>query len=312
MSAKSAKKPFKLDERLYTMQSSLANSFKEDKGKKFKKLCFICYDCEELELFLATAQPFDWAWICHDKDVTDGGEPKAIHYHCVVRFENGIRLTAFKKAFSGNVFVEVPYNDDACIKYLTHEGIEGKYQYPVDDVQKFTESGQRSFFVSKEEYQNNKNKEFLDDLENKLPRREMALKYGRDYMKNVDRYEQFVGHLERDKIQDAYATLVARLMHTQDDVSVIAGDFALALEYCAKHTIIHVDRFFDVVQMFATNRKNVPTSYGCVNLNDNKDWINPEWTGSWANMELALDIARENAIKRTAELAEQLKEGLKK
>lgn len=288
-------------------------SWKEGEQKNPRGMLFFIrtYHCEDvIKAFLGSVYVDAYSYIYHDEDTYPDGKPKEPHYHLLVKLSAQVSLTAIVKAFQGQqTYVQLPYSLPHAYRYLVHADNPDKHQYPADER---VEYNAKSLQLTAEEQAEDKNRAFLEDLENKLPRRDMAIKYGRDYMKNVERYEQFAGYVERDKIQDSFATLVSRLMCTGDDVACVAGDVALALEYCAKHKIIHVDRFFDVVLMFHGNRRHIPDQYKYADLNDNAGWINPDMSGSWANTELELDRARERAIKRTAELAEKIKEGLKK
>lgn len=283
-------------------------SWKEGEQKNPRGMQFFIrtYHGEDvIKAFLQSVYVEAFSYIYHDKDTNPDGKPKEPHYHLLVKTSAQVSLTAITKAFQGQqTFVQLPYSLPHAYRYLVHADNPDKYQYPAEDR---VEHNAKALQLTAEEQAEDKNRAFLEDLENQVPRRQMAIKYGRDYMKNVNRYEEFVGHLERDRLQAGFETLMARLYHTGDDIGVIAGDVALALEYCAKHRISKVDKFFDAVLMFSTNRRHIPQEYALVDLHDNKDWIDPDWAGSWANIELELELARERAIARTEEIARGLK-----
>lgn len=181
----------KLSDNVYTTQPTIAKAYAEDKYKRFKKISFLTYEKEAMLEFLQVTFPYSFAWICHDKDVKEDGSPVKPHFHCVARYDNGVRVSHLAKVFNENVTFEVPYNDKAIEDYLIHAHSPDKYQYDKNDVVIYTDSGRRAMFVSREEYQAETMTELLNDLQT-LTMRDLALKYGRDMMLNYDRYRKFV------------------------------------------------------------------------------------------------------------------------
>lgn len=93
------------------------------------------YSCEEV---LASAVDFfdDWAYILHDHDVTDDGQPKKAHYHFIGRMKQKL-LTPAGVAYQ----LHIPENALANIGswpaaelYLTHDNASDKHQYDASDV----------------------------------------------------------------------------------------------------------------------------------------------------------------------------------
>lgn len=131
----------------------------------------------------------NFAYILHDKD---GCEP---HYHII--FEQRVRPASLLRRIAEieptqQTVVEQLKDRKAASKYMLHADIvsraNGKTLYDIEDV--ITNDIERYFPapVKNEVADNN----FLDDLlAGRLTRREMARRYGRDYMKNYRAYEEF-------------------------------------------------------------------------------------------------------------------------
>lgn len=106
---------------------------KEQERKR--NFCLILYpDCpEHNELITRIASNeynFDYAGICHDKDITDEGDPKKPHYHFVVHLSNACTRSAFAK----NLGIEERLVQDCkdykgALMYLVHYKNQDKAQY---------------------------------------------------------------------------------------------------------------------------------------------------------------------------------------
>lgn len=187
----SAKFHQRLDGNVFTSQPTVAKAYAEDKYKRFRKVSLLTYELDALQEFLQVTNPYSFAWICHDKDVHEDGSPVKPHYHAVVKYDNGVRVSHMKKVFNENVTFEVPWNDQAISEYLLHTNSPDKFQYDANELTSYTESGRRAMFVTKEEYQAETMCELINDLQC-LTMRELALKYGRDMMLNYSKYMRFV------------------------------------------------------------------------------------------------------------------------
>lgn len=136
---------------------------------------------DEFEPIIKAAK--NWAYILHDKD---GGEP---HYHIIAVFKNartedGIRATIPSTQQSR---IEIVKNGiEACYRYLTHEDNPEKYHYSKDEI---ISNGNGYFEDNKAE--NETAEQMLDDILQGLSLRELARRYGRDFMKNWRKYTQF-------------------------------------------------------------------------------------------------------------------------
>lgn len=133
-----------------------------------------------------------YAYVWHDRD---NKEP---HCHFIIRYMYNKTPTAFAKLLKGvnanqNWYFSCTRDKYCAFDYLLHRdqsSIEkGKFRYSesdiiCDDINYFTRGGYEALADLKTQA-------FYNDLViNQLPRHEMALKYGRDYIKNIRSYEE--------------------------------------------------------------------------------------------------------------------------
>lgn len=138
----------------------------------------------EFERLLKSAK--HWAWIYHDKD------DKEPHYHIYVSFatkKSGNQLLSLIDGNSNTFYEGLKGTAQDLIIYFTHENQQNKYQYDNENIH-YDNTGYWEKGEAKEAKED-ANEEFLNDLICQKPRREMARKYGRDYMKNYRAYEEF-------------------------------------------------------------------------------------------------------------------------
>lgn len=117
---------------------NLQNLNKEQERKR--NFCLVLYpDCpEHNELITRIASNeynFDYAGICHDKDITDEGDPKKPHYHFVLHLNNPCTRSALAK----NLGIEERLVQDCkdykgALMYLVHYKNQDKAQYSNDLV----------------------------------------------------------------------------------------------------------------------------------------------------------------------------------
>lgn len=108
--------------------------------KKFRSFAGILYpdsesyDCETL-LSTIRSKFIDWAYILHDKDFAENGEPKKSHIHWVGRATP--RCLSVVSNFLGlpENDIEVVKNFDNMVMYLIHLNDIDKFQYSPDDVE---------------------------------------------------------------------------------------------------------------------------------------------------------------------------------
>ena len=124
-----------------------------------------------------------YAFILHDKDNTDP------HYHILATFKQNKSFNSVRSLIGGeqNTFVQPMtdrYND---FLYLTHSNSPDKFQYSSEDIS----CNDLKYFSFSDTTISNE--EFLTDISptSMLSYKELAIKYGRDYIKNYSAYHSF-------------------------------------------------------------------------------------------------------------------------
>lgn len=175
-------------------------SWKEGEQKNPRGMQFFIrtYHGEDvIKAFLGSVYVDAYSYIYHDKDTYPDGKPKEPHYHLLVKLSAQVSLTAIVKAFQGQqTYVQLPYSLPHAYRYLVHADNPDKHQYPAEER---VEYKAKSLQLTSEELAEDKNKSFVEDLENNLPMRELAIKYGRDYMKNSKKYSDFISDMHGDE-----------------------------------------------------------------------------------------------------------------
>lgn len=76
-----------------------------------------------------------YAWILHDKDVTEHGELKDSHYHIYLEFPNPRSINSIANELGIEPhMIEVVRNKQGILAYLTHSRSPEKYQYDISEV----------------------------------------------------------------------------------------------------------------------------------------------------------------------------------
>lgn len=177
---------------------------------------------DEFKSALAGKREFirNLSYIVHDKD--EGVTP---HIHAVLTLSESMQLKRVcgwlktckdTKGEIANTFAEELLSAGDMWDYLTHsgDGQVGKHQYNDSEI-KVLEGVQeargnlkgkvdlaRERAERKEQHQQvteEQNETFLNDLIARKTHREMAVKYGRDYMKNYKNYRQFAWEVELEE-----------------------------------------------------------------------------------------------------------------
>lgn len=151
-----------------------------------------------------------YAYVYHDKDETDA------HYHIIAIFDkwksfNTVKgyiqseQNTFDKEFNGNV--------GEMLDYFTHNGIPDKAQYDKSSIV----YDDKSYWSKKLDSQINQDTEqFLDDLlQGNLSELEMARKYGKDYIRNHQRYRDF-----SSLVRDQYIEELTQSLNSNHDYKV--------------------------------------------------------------------------------------------
>lgn len=143
-----------------------------------------------------------WAYIEHDKDKNEDGTQKEPHKHLLVITKANKSIDAMRRIFEseeGNTLFKPIDEIQHDYRYLTHKDDETKYQYESENIK--TSSLEYWAKVSKDEdTESRTNEDFINDLEDPTKtRRDLAIKWGRDYMKNFRSYELFVHTMQREE-----------------------------------------------------------------------------------------------------------------
>lgn len=173
----------------------------EDKLKASYHYALITYcPIDEIDPLVFQACKF-YAWICHDKDLTDDGEIKEPHYHILLEFNdcrprNPIKLLQCFKPDVYTTMIQNVKSTRGVVRYFCHLDDPDKMAYDVGEI--FSNDTVRVEKLCNDSKIRDNN-DFYYDLLN-LNVCEMAIKYGRDYIKNMKRYEEARVMLE-DQIQ---------------------------------------------------------------------------------------------------------------
>lgn len=197
-----------------------------------------------------------YAYILHDKDVNPDGTPKTPHYHLLVMFADAKTKSSVRKMTDIDSLTEDTtinfqklINPRNAFRYLIHDTPEaksdGKYQYSLDAV-KYDSA---DFWCDCDA--SDSNAEFLDDLlSDSMNERSMALKYGRDYIRNRTCYRAFADTLRcedikhnvaknRDELLNSLADADNALENVDDTIDDVIVQYIGAL--LAKRYIDNID-----------------------------------------------------------------------
>ena len=138
-----------------------------------------------------------WAYICHDKDETDK------HFHILCTFAKNKsfeRVRAYVQS-DKNTFCQPLEDWTGDYEYLTHSNAPEKFQYSPADII----SNDIDFWNKKLNNDDMGEENFVEDLlSGVLTYRQMAIKYGRDYIRNFRSYEYFKGAVQTQEHTQAF------------------------------------------------------------------------------------------------------------
>lgn len=181
---------------------------KKERKKPMKRACthsVVSYaTISEITPLLESAT--QWAYICHNKDPTD------IHYHILLYFEQwkSFKWVREKVVSTQNTFDQEVISSIADIlHYFTHESETEKAQYAEEDII-YSDITYWKKRIGEKSNQD-KNEEFLNDiLSEDFSLTTMAIKYGRDFIKNSSKYLDFratiKAHEEHEAMQELLKT----------------------------------------------------------------------------------------------------------
>lgn len=163
----------------------------------FTYMDFVAYDLLDVNAICSDDLVVHYAYIQHQPEC----DSKQLHYHIVVKLSKQQTCDYFfnRKNFNQNVRVKglkKRLGAYRAFEYLIHKNDLDKIQYQLNDVVSDDLPFWQSLVASKPD-----NGEFVVDLTNLSPL-EMALKYGRDYIKNYTKYADFKRLFLSEKFRD--------------------------------------------------------------------------------------------------------------
>lgn len=224
---------YNLSPRVTTPSLDLYQKFKEDKSVQFTSLFVRTYaSTEEVDRLLEVINPDEYAYIVHDKDVNKDGTSKQTHIHLLMYKKSQMRLTKLLVFSEQATRVEIPRSKKYAYEYLTHKNDPDKTSYPSEEIHEFHKCD-NTFAVTAQEAREQRNLSMLDDICN-LTRRQMAEKYGSDYIKNYHRYESFMNVVKEEE-ERAEGDRLARELNAQhslgDMVDLELDNAIIAITY---------------------------------------------------------------------------------
>lgn len=194
----------------------------QDLSKNTNAVTLMSYATEEeLQKVILSKREYilGCAYIFHDKDDNEN------HYHIQLTLKRSRRLSDiigwFKncsdsKGEKANTFGEITLSCRAQEEYFTHSDDEsrnaGKHQYLPENIKVLDDIGDPWDFVTAHDKQvgviqkrresEDENEQLLQDIIDGVSQREMARKYGRDYMKNFKVYRAFASNVVLEETCD--------------------------------------------------------------------------------------------------------------
>ena len=124
---------------------------KQVRSVRTRYLSIVCYS-EPLPL-IRYYDPYQWAYILHDKDYDKDGNLIEPQYHLYLRLHNAVELEKQAKKvksldiMQGNVFFQACYSPTALLQYFTHSDCPSKTVYSSDCIKSSFDVSQ---FISRE------------------------------------------------------------------------------------------------------------------------------------------------------------------
>lgn len=210
---------YKLFNNVVTDNIDLYSKFSKNKYYRVTSLFIRTYsELDTIRAFLRDTQASHFAYIYHDKDLTEDGNLKEPHYHVIIHWDFQVAVYALRKYFvEQQTFIQPVFNKRSSFAYLTHANSPEKTRY--NDVDVVTNDYNFYTFTQSEKKEND-NLTFLDDLNN-LTLRDMAIKYGRDFMRNHSRYNAF-------KIDCSNEQYYLEMQELEREIAVVSEALPLA------------------------------------------------------------------------------------
>lgn len=186
-----------------TDDADLVAGVANNPNKTTRNIFLRTYESEEvIDLWLRETHPTEWAKVYHDRDINKDGSPKKPHWHVIASWKCPASPTRYKyllKFFGKGdlqTFVEHAISLKGATEYLWHKNNPDKFQYRKEDVISF---GIDRLLETKKSEDERNNTNFIDDLRT-LTHYQLGVKYGKDYIKNMRRYDDFVGSISWEEI----------------------------------------------------------------------------------------------------------------
>nr|DAP12887.1 MAG TPA: Plasmid like replication protein [Inoviridae sp.] len=160
------------------------------KKDRFYRWSLVIYGNEEDVLKVCRVSQH-YAYILHDK------EEKEPHWHLLCTFKVWKSLASIKSIIDNgqNVLGEEIHDKQAAFRYLTHKDNPEKYQYEEEDVK----SDNKEFWRGEEQ---GDVVELIDDIIEGMSFRDMAIKYGKDFVKNYRAYAHYAALVEAQETRE--------------------------------------------------------------------------------------------------------------
>lgn len=199
--------------------------FTPKKNKKTRNYSFVIYDTPYafLNALSRHASVSRYCAILHDEDKHPNGVPKMEHTHILVVFENPVYYSGlirlfnspeWKEVYTTSVSVEQVSDKHSSFLYLTHESEkaleEGKTLYSSDKLVSNDLPYFQRWVISDPEQESKTTSQFLQDLLTLTPF-QIALKWGRDYMKNAKTYSDFIAYALQNTTEESLDALPSDL-----------------------------------------------------------------------------------------------------
>lgn len=156
----------------------------------------------EIEPLLQKAK--HWAIISHENDVNTNGA----HFHILVTFaqqKSFSQVCTYVESEQNTFAQEIQGTIGDVLTYWTHKNCPEKTQHDKSEIEFDDE---RYWGRYDEEIQDDANEAFINDLIAQTSQHEMARRYGRDYMKNFAKYQQFGVLLRNEQMRNLQKDLV--------------------------------------------------------------------------------------------------------
>lgn len=165
-------------------------------SERFYRWSLVTYASEN-ELSDLKEKCLHYAYIFHDNDSVTP------HIHFLATFQQQISLSRIKSIISSeqNTLGQRLFSNTAMYSYLTHENLSESEKAVYDSDRIVCDS--LDFWTSTCSTKEEENESFITDLINLSPY-EMAIKYGRDFIKNFSRYQEFKDILIHSEIKSDF------------------------------------------------------------------------------------------------------------